>query len=196
MGVSTGKWLQNIGAFGNFIPGLILLGLGAYALTQGPSASPLHLKDMVPDLGNFSEINLWASIAFAFAGLELAPVMAGETKDPARSLRRSILIAAPFILVLYILGTVAVLVLVPSHDINTWCSAWSAAGDRGGRGENRHRCGLAGSGLRRLRGHRQPGGHRSVAGGPRLSPVSSSSSCPTTSSTRPSTPRTSAASAT
>ena len=34
VGVSTGKWLQNIGAFGNFIPGLILLGLGAYALTQ------------------------------------------------------------------------------------------------------------------------------------------------------------------
>jgi amino acid transporter len=111
-------WLQNVGALGTFIPGLVLAGLGLFALTQGPPASPLNFKELVPDLGNFSEINLWASIAFAFAGLELAGVMAGETLDPARTLRRSILLAAPFILVLYIAGTLAVLVLVPSHDVN------------------------------------------------------------------------------
>ncbi|MEO8032600.1 MAG: APC family permease [Gemmatimonadota bacterium] len=118
VGVSSGKWLQNVGAFGTFVPGVILIGLGGYALTQGPAATPMHFKDLVPDLGNFSEINLWASIAFAFAGLELAPVMAGETKDPSRTLRQSILIAAPFILGIYILGTIAVLTLVPSHDVN------------------------------------------------------------------------------
>ncbi len=128
VGVSTGKWLQNIGAFGTFIPGFILIGLGLYALTLGPSATPLHLKNLVPDLGNFSEINLWASIAFAFAGLELAGVMAGETLDPSRTLRRSILIAAPFILVLYIAGTISVLILVPSHDVNIVSGALQAIG--------------------------------------------------------------------
>lgn len=118
VGVSTGKWLQNVGAFGNFIPGIVLVGLGILALVQGAPATPMHAGDLVPDMGNFSEINLWASIAFAFAGLELAPVMAAETKDPSRNLKRSILIAAPFILALYIIGTIAVLILVPSKEIN------------------------------------------------------------------------------
>ncbi|HKV73201.1 MAG TPA: APC family permease [Gemmatimonadales bacterium] len=118
VGVSTGKWLQNVGAFGSLLPGTVLAGLGLYALAHGPSATPMGARDLVPDLGNFSEINLWASIAFAFAGLELAPVMAGETRDPARSLPRSILLAAPFILALYIIGTVALLILVPSKDVN------------------------------------------------------------------------------
>lgn len=118
VGVSTGKWLQNVGALGTYIPGALLIGFGIYAITQGPPANPLHLHDLIPDLGNFSEINLWASIAFAFAGLELAAVMAGEVKNPARTLPRSILIAAPMILVVYIIGTIAVLILVPVPDIN------------------------------------------------------------------------------
>lgn len=118
VGVSTGKWLQNVGAFGTYLPGALLIGFGLYAATQGPPANSFHLKDLIPDLGNFSEVNLWASIAFAFAGLELAAVMAGEVKDPVRTLPRSILIAAPLIAVLYIVGTLAVLILVPAPDVN------------------------------------------------------------------------------
>ncbi len=67
----------------------------------------------MPDLGDLSELNLWASIAFAFAGLELCAVLGGEVKDPRRTLPRSILISAPLIAFLYIAGTAAVLWLVP-----------------------------------------------------------------------------------
>jgi len=44
--------------------------------------------------------------------------MAGEVKEPERTLRRAVLIAAPAILLLYTLGTVSVLWLVPRGEIN------------------------------------------------------------------------------
>ena len=62
-------------------------------------------RALVPDLGDISaKLNLWASIAFAFAGLELCAVMGGEVKDPRRTLPRSICISAPLIAFLYIAG--------------------------------------------------------------------------------------------
>ena len=119
VGVGTGKWLQNAGGVGTYIPGLILIALGAVAVaTHHPSANPITPQNIVPDLGNFGELNLWASIAFAFAGLELSSAMGGEVRDPRRTLPRAILIAAPLIALVYILGTGALLWLVPTGDIN------------------------------------------------------------------------------
>ena len=83
-----------------------------------PIANDLHFRNLIPDLESFSAINLWASIAFAFAGLELSAVMAGEVMEPRKTLPRSILLAAPLILGLYVVGTIAVLALVPSGDVN------------------------------------------------------------------------------
>jgi amino acid transporter len=119
VGVGTGKWLQNAGGVGTYIPGLILIVLGAIAVAMHrPAANPITAQNVVPDLGNFGELNLWASIAFAFAGLELSSAMGGEVRDPRRTLPRAILIAAPLIALVYILGTGALLWLVPTGDIN------------------------------------------------------------------------------
>lgn len=118
VGLGTGKWLQNVGAVGSYLPGLILIGLGALAVTQGPPANPFSLRALVPDLGNLTELNLWASVAFAFAGIELAAVYAGETREPTRTLPRAAMLAAPLIAVVYILGTSAVLYLVPAGEVN------------------------------------------------------------------------------
>src|SRR3982750_1104450 len=42
IGVGTGKWLQNAGGVGTYIPGVILILLGAYAAFTGhPSANPI-----------------------------------------------------------------------------------------------------------------------------------------------------------
>jgi amino acid transporter len=73
---------------------------------------------LLPDLGDWSSLNLWASIAFAFAGLELCAVLGDEVQNPRRNLPRSILISAPLIAFLYIAGTLSVLWLVPSKDVN------------------------------------------------------------------------------
>jgi amino acid transporter len=118
VGLRTGRWLQNLGAIGTYLPGILIVGLGAYAALTRPPATPMTLDTLVPDLGDWSSLNLWASIAFAFAGLELCAVLGDEIRDPRRTLPRSILISAPLIAFLYIAGTVSVLWLVPTGEVN------------------------------------------------------------------------------
>jgi glutamate:GABA antiporter len=118
VGLSTGKWLQNLGAIACYVPGVILVGLAGYAMLNGQPATPFSAGALAPDFSDFNQLNLWASVAFAFAGLELAPSMGGETADPVRNLPRSVYISAPLIAFLYIVGTASVLYLVPVGDVN------------------------------------------------------------------------------
>jgi glutamate:GABA antiporter len=138
VGLKTGRWLQNVGAVGTYIPGAALIGFGLHALlTRGP-ATRISLETLTPNLKDMSALNLWASIAFAYAGLELCSVMGDEVKDPRRTLSRSIYIAAPFIAFLYIAGTASVLWLVPRtevHVVSGFFQAMAAgARDLGGLG--------------------------------------------------------------
>jgi amino acid transporter len=118
VGVGTGKWLQNLGGIGTYVPGAILILLGVAAAFARKPANAITSTSVVPDLGNYAELNLWASIAFAFAGLELSSTMGDEVRDAARTLPRSIYIAAPLVAAIYILGTGALLWLVPAGEIH------------------------------------------------------------------------------
>lgn len=123
VGVSTGKWLQNAGGIGTYIPGLVLILLGFYAaLTKAP-ASTISFSELKPDLTNLPQLNLWATIAFAFAGLELSSTMGNEIHNPRRNLPSSIFIAAPLVAIIYICGTAAMLWIVPRGEINIMASS-------------------------------------------------------------------------
>jgi amino acid transporter len=63
VGLRTGRWLQNAGAVGTYLPGILLVGLGAYAFFTRPAATPMPLESLVPDLSSRTRLNLWASIA-------------------------------------------------------------------------------------------------------------------------------------
>ena len=118
VGLKTGRWLQNAGAIGTYVPGAVLIGFGVHAMLTRTAATPITLDSVTPNLGNMSQLNLWASIAFAYAGLELCAIMGDEVKDPRRTLPRSIYIAAPFIAFLYIAGTASLLWLVPTGEVH------------------------------------------------------------------------------
>lgn len=118
VGLKTGRWLQNAGALGTYLPGAVLIGFGLHAALTRPSATPITLDTITPHFGDMSQLNLWASIAFAYAGLELAAVMGDEIENPRRTLPRSIYIAAPFIAFLYIAGTASVLWLVRQDQVH------------------------------------------------------------------------------
>jgi amino acid transporter len=118
VGLKTGRWLQNIGALATYIPGAVLVGFGLHALLTRGAATPITLDSVTPSFSQLSQLNLWASIAFAYAGLELSAVMGDEIKNPRRTLPRSIYIAAPLIAFLYIAGTASVLWLVPTGDVH------------------------------------------------------------------------------
>jgi len=118
LGAGTGRWVQNLGAISGYLPGVLLVLIAAYALLTGGSANSFSAAALIPKATQLSDLSLWASIAFAFTGIELCGVMAGEVKDPGRTLKRAVLIAAPLIAAVYLIGTAAMLVLVPSGEIN------------------------------------------------------------------------------
>jgi len=118
VGLGAGKWLQNAGGIGTYIPGIIIILLGAYALATGSAANPVDSETIRPDFSKINTLNLLSTIAFAFAGLELASTMGDEVENARQNLPRSVFISAPLIAIIYILGTGAVLYLVPNQEIN------------------------------------------------------------------------------
>jgi amino acid transporter len=118
VGLRVGRWLHNIGAIGSYLPGIVIVVLGVAAFIARPPANAFTRVTLTPDLSKIPELNLWASIAFAFAGLELSATLGGEIRDPRRMLPRSIFVAAPLIALIYIAGTAAILWLVPQQNVN------------------------------------------------------------------------------
>lgn len=118
VGTGTGKWLQNVGGLGTYVPALMLVAVGIVAVVNGPPANALTRAALTPKLSHLATLNLWATIAFAFAGLELSATMAGEVRDPTRTMPRAVFISAPLIAAAYILGTAAMLWIVPAAKVN------------------------------------------------------------------------------
>jgi glutamate:GABA antiporter len=118
IGLNIGKWLQNAGGVATYVPLVMLLGVGLYVfLKQGP-ATPLSIKGAAPTL-DFDTLNFWSGIAFAFTGMELVCAMSEEVRNPRKTFPRSILISAVLIGVIYFLGTIALLWILPADQVNT-----------------------------------------------------------------------------
>lgn len=115
-GLGVGKWLHNLGAIGLWVPGLFLIGLGLAAWVRFGSATPFTLENMVPST-RLKDIVFWSTIAFSLSGLESASMMGEEIKDARRNIPRALLSAGVLITLLYVLGTVAMLVAMPPGEI-------------------------------------------------------------------------------
>jgi amino acid transporter len=117
-GVQTGRWLQNVGGTAAFVPAGLVILLGAYAFFTRGSATTITPELLLPRLDDLGRLNFWASIAFAYAGLELSATLGGEVKDPSRTLPRSVFVSAPIIATVYVLGTASLLWMVPPERLN------------------------------------------------------------------------------
>ncbi|HTR21581.1 MAG TPA: APC family permease [Gemmatimonadales bacterium] len=118
VGLRIGKWLQNAGGIGTWIPALLFVLLAAWAFINLGSATPFHVHDLVPARLDLPSINLFGTMTFAFAGLELAPSLGGEIHDPAATLRRGVLVSGFAIAATYVVGTLAILVALPHETVS------------------------------------------------------------------------------
>ena len=117
IGLNIGKWLQNAGGVGTYVPLLMLAAVAAFFALRHGSATHFTLANMMP-AWNWDTVNFWSQIAFAFTGLELVSAMSEEVHDPQRTLPRAVFGAGALIALMYIVGTFAVLALVPAADID------------------------------------------------------------------------------
>jgi amino acid transporter len=114
-GLNIGKWLVNVGAASRLAVTLLLVALGAIAWWKFGPATPINAATMAPS-AHLKDLVFWSVIAFAFTGPESIPFMGGEIKNARRTIPRGLVIAAPAIAAIYIVGTLSVLAVVaPSH---------------------------------------------------------------------------------
>jgi amino acid transporter len=117
VGLNIGKWLQNAGGVGTYVPLLILVGVAVAVCLRHGSATHFTVANMMPTW-NWDTVNFWSQIAFAFTGLELVSAMSEEVRDPRRTLPRAVFGAGALIALMYIAGTFAVLALVPAAGLD------------------------------------------------------------------------------
>ncbi|HEX6719647.1 MAG TPA: APC family permease [Pyrinomonadaceae bacterium] len=117
-GLALGKWVHNTGGLVHLITFAILILLPIFALSQATGTAYRPFAIQFPTFSAFN-INVGSKLALgALTGFEYIAILAGETRSPARNIGRSVVIAAPIIAAMFILGTSSVLAFVPRDHID------------------------------------------------------------------------------
>lgn len=114
LGLRFARWIQTVGALAIAIVPAVLAAFAGIALWHGHSATAFHAMPS----WDLESLNLFSLIAFAFVGLELAPILSGVIAEPARTIRRAAVIAGVVCLTFYLVTTGALLVLVKAQEIS------------------------------------------------------------------------------
>jgi amino acid transporter len=117
VGLKLGKWVQNAGTLGVWIPAGLLIGCGAVALVRFGSATAFTPSSMMPEGALLDTVGLWSAMCFAFSGFEISSLVGQEVKDPERTIPRAIFIAGVVTTLVYIAGSASVLVAVPASSL-------------------------------------------------------------------------------
>ncbi|HXW61133.1 MAG TPA: APC family permease [Candidatus Acidoferrales bacterium] len=125
IGLNIGKWLQNAGGVGTYVPLLMLIALGGYLWHVHGSATHFTWSNMMP-VWNWGTVNFWPQIAFAFTALELCSTMSEEVREPHKTFPRAVLGSGVAIAAAYILGTFALLAILPAETVDPKSGAFQA----------------------------------------------------------------------
>ncbi len=113
LGLRIGKWINNVGAIVFLITIAVLIVMPFLNLWRGTFTEYHPLRLVAPPLTLFS-LSVFSKMTFgALTGFEYVAVFAGECRNPGRHLPRSVWLSAPFVALIYILATSAILAFVP-----------------------------------------------------------------------------------
>jgi amino acid transporter len=118
-GLSLGKWVHNIGGFAMFLAYGALIVLPFVGLARGDLGTYRPLQIAAPVMPLFYCFNIFSKLAVGgLSGFEYVGILAGEAHAPARNIGRSVIIAAPIIALMFILGTSSVLAFIGNNQID------------------------------------------------------------------------------
>jgi amino acid transporter len=124
-GLGLGKWVHNAGGVLLLLTFLALIALPFISLWRGTISEYHPFAFAVPafSLSNpdllKKSLNIYSKLALgALTGFEYVAILAGECKTPARNIGRSVLIAAPLIAIMFILGTSSVLAFFRPEEVD------------------------------------------------------------------------------
>jgi amino acid transporter len=114
-GLVFGKWVQNVGGIFLLVTFATLILL---PFITGNRANYHPFATSFPEVSS-QNLNVFSKLAVgALSGFEYIAILAGECRAPARNISRSVLIAAPIIVVMFILGTASVLTFVSPEKVD------------------------------------------------------------------------------
>ena len=124
-GLGLGKWVHNAGGVLLSLTFATLIGLPIVSVWRGTIAEYHPFPFAVPSfsLSNpelfTKSLNIFSKMALgALTGFEYVAILAGESKSPARNIARSVIIAAPVIALMFILGTASVMTFVRPDEVD------------------------------------------------------------------------------
>jgi glutamate:GABA antiporter len=117
-GLKVGKWVHNLGGATQLLVFGALVAVPFLAVARGtlPEYHPLAATFPTFSLLN---LNIFGKLAMgALSGFEWVAILAGESRNPGRTIGRSVIIATPLIAAMFILGTSSVLAFVENDRID------------------------------------------------------------------------------
>ncbi|HEV2962238.1 MAG TPA: APC family permease, partial [Candidatus Angelobacter sp.] len=117
-GLDIGKWLHNVGSIGIMVAYVILLALPVWALLRHSIAHYEPIPWQPPRPSWFGLAIFGQMTVGALSGFEYVAILAGECRSAARTAGQSVIISAPIIALMFILGTSSVLTFVGDQPIN------------------------------------------------------------------------------
>ena len=113
-GLGLGKWIHNVSGAAIMLAFVLLLFAPLWVWLHG---APLHYTPFAMRLPptDLTSLSLLGQVLFAAAGLEYIAIMAGETKAASSAIGRSVVLATPIILSMFVLGTASVVSLHELH---------------------------------------------------------------------------------
>jgi amino acid transporter len=118
LGLRVGKWVHNLGGLTQLLAFAALIAAPLVARARGTLPHDQPVTFALPAASLFG-LNILSKMGMgALSGFEWVAILAGESRHPARSIGRSVLLAAPLIALMFIFGTSAVLAFVQGDRID------------------------------------------------------------------------------
>ena len=118
LGLGVGKWFQNAGGVAQIVTFGTLILIPFLSMRSGTLREYHPFQVAAPAFSLFS-LNILGKMSFgALSGFEYVAILAGECRNPARSIGRSVLIATPIVALMFILGTSAILGYVSPEQVD------------------------------------------------------------------------------
>ncbi len=120
LGMRASGWISTFGVIaGTIIPGSLIIILGILWYFSGnPAQISFNLESLIPDMSSLTQLVFFTGVLVALGGLEMSAVHARDVENPQKNFPRAILLSAILVLGLYILGVLAVAIVVPQKQIS------------------------------------------------------------------------------
>jgi amino acid transporter len=115
---------------GTLIPGALLVILGIVYLIQGnASAAPMNASHLLPEWTGIASLVLIVNNFLAYSGMEMNAVHVDELRSPGSEFPKSMFLAIGLVLLIFILPTLAISWVVPSHQLSLTAGVMQAFSD-------------------------------------------------------------------